>query len=79
MIELDGGLIVTPWHPVRINGKWIFPCEVKDGILHMNKPCEAVYSFVLNKHHTMSINGVECVSLGHDFKGDVVGHEYFGS
>ena len=27
----------------------------------------------------MVIGGVECVTLGHNFTGDVVGHEYFGS
>ena len=26
----------------------------------------------------MVIEGVECVSLGHGFTGDVVGHAYFG-
>mmetsp|Transcript_6365 Transcript_6365/g.3601 ORF Transcript_6365/g.3601 Transcript_6365/m.3601 type:complete len:88 (+) Transcript_6365:1705-1968(+) len=25
MVELPGGLTITPWHPVRIRGKWAFP------------------------------------------------------
>jgi len=27
----------------------------------------------------MIINDIQCVCLGHNFKGPVVGHEYFGS
>jgi len=27
----------------------------------------------------MIINGTQCVTLGHNFQGDVVGHAYFGS
>eukprot|EP00607_Mallomonas_marina_P008313 CAMPEP_0182417914 /NCGR_PEP_ID=MMETSP1167-20130531/2364_1 /TAXON_ID=2988 /ORGANISM="Mallomonas Sp, Strain CCMP3275" /LENGTH=867 /DNA_ID=CAMNT_0024591779 /DNA_START=120 /DNA_END=2723 /DNA_ORIENTATION=- len=42
-------LIITPWHPVRINGKWQFPIQISAHTLK-RRPCEAVYSFVLCKH-----------------------------
>jgi hypothetical protein len=41
--------------------------------------CDAVYSFILEDEHVMIINGVECVTLGHHFEGEVVAHPYFGS
>ena len=22
------GLRITPWHPIRVNGKWLFPADV---------------------------------------------------
>jgi len=25
--KLDG-LVITPWHPIRYKGKWLFPTEV---------------------------------------------------
>lgn len=38
-----------------------------------------MYNFVLESEHVMIINNVECVTLGHNFKGDVIEHAYFGS
>lgn len=76
LVELGNGLLVTPFHPVRVEGRWEFPRnlgEVKE------LPCNAVYSFVLETGHIMIINNVECVTLGHNFQEDVVKHPYFGS
>jgi hypothetical protein len=60
LVELEGGLLVTPWHPIwheethaTRNDKaatagskagWVFPCEVAGAT---PRCCEAVYSFVL--------------------------------
>jgi len=76
LVELPGGLLVTPYHPVLVDGKWQFPCDLGET---RERSCNAVYSFVLSEGHTMIINGVPCVSLGHSFQGDVVQHPYFGS
>ena len=77
LVELPGGLLVTPWHPVRdASGQWHFPGSLAPT---SERDCVAIYSFVLEAEHTMVIDGVECVTLGHHFSGDVVGHPYFGS
>lgn len=77
LVTLKGGLKVTPYHPVRQDGKWHFPCDL--GIPEI-LPCHAVYSFVLDNNHVMIINGVECITLAHGFKDDpVVEHPYFGT
>ncbi len=82
LVELEGGLLVTPYHPVRLGGKWHFPCDLAQVA---ERPCSAVYSFVLEDEHVMVIDGVECVTLGHNLRDDdddlqvVVGHPYFGS
>jgi hypothetical protein len=41
--------------------------------------CEVVYNFALDQGHTMLVSDVECVTLGHGFKEDVVRHSYYGS
>jgi hypothetical protein len=43
--------------------------------------CESIFTFVLNKEssHIMTINGVECVTLGHNFQEEVVRHSFFGT
>ncbi len=33
----------------------------------------------MDDHHIMYINSISCVTLGHNFKDEVVAHEYFGS
>ena len=88
-----GALHITAWHPVRVpvradsakddseteresERQWRFPCSIAPTV---ESDCDAIYSFVLEGGHTMVIGGVECVTLGHNFTGEVVGHEYFGS
>lgn len=29
LVELEGGLLLTPKHPVKINETWIKPCNIK--------------------------------------------------
>jgi hypothetical protein len=77
LVELEGGLKVTPYHPVRVNGKWCFPRDL--GVTE-ERACPAVFSFVLEENHVMIISGTECVTLAHGFTGDrVVEHPYFGT
>jgi hypothetical protein len=72
------GLLITEWHPVRINGKWYFPKEYPLGKYDEYR-CEYVYDFILDTGHIVIINGVECVTLGHNFQEDIVRHPYFGT
>lgn len=76
MVRFENGLSITPWHPVKMDGSWKFPYDIHN---IEEVPCEAVYNFVLDKGHVILVNGIECITLGHNFKGDVIGHEYFGS
>lgn len=79
LVQLEGGLLVTPYHPVRrpSDDSWHFPCELGEV---RERECSAVYSFVLSTGHVMCINGVMCVTLGHGLDSDeIVRHQYFGS
>lgn len=71
-----GDLVVTPYHPLRVDATWVFPCSLAPVSL---TECDAVYSFVLASGHIMSISGYDCVSLGHGFTAKTVAHPYFGS
>ena len=68
--------LLTPYHPVIINGKWEFPIHIAESFDHS---LDEIYNAVLDNGHVLVINGVECVTLGHGFTEDVVEHEYFGS
>ncbi|CAF2458351.1 unnamed protein product [Rotaria sp. Silwood2] len=77
MVVLDNGLIITAWHPIRVNNQWIMPCSLVSAPTEIS--CEEVYNFALDQGHTMFVNDIECVTLGHGFKDDVVGHAYYGT
>ncbi|UJR34619.1 hypothetical protein I4U23_027396 [Adineta vaga] len=76
MVRFDNGLVITPWHPIRINSIWKFPNDIeKLSIVE----CKEVYNFVLDSGHIVFINGIQCVTLAHGFKGDVIEHPYYGT
>jgi len=77
LVQLPSGLLLTPWHPVRHKGKWTFPATLA---AITEQKCESIYSFILDQHHSMFIEGTEAVTLGHNFtENEVIRHPYFGS
>jgi len=93
MIKFNSGLIITPWHPIRVlNGikeEWQFPKLVNaklpellsnKEVVYSEEECPAVYSFVLENDHIMIINNIQCITLGNNFsKGGPEYHPYFSS
>ncbi|KAK3250653.1 hypothetical protein CYMTET_39973 [Cymbomonas tetramitiformis] len=76
LVGLEGGAVLTPWHPVRVEGRWEFPCHLGTTVeVH----CDAVYNFLLDSDHRIYINGVETVTLAHGLRGPTVEHDYFGT
>jgi hypothetical protein len=73
-----GTLLVTDWHPIRYENQWAFPCLVP-GATVVRAACDAVYNFVLDAGHELTIDGTACVTLGHGLEGPVVSHAYFGT
>jgi Mg-chelatase subunit ChlD len=78
LVVFEGGLQITPWHPIWIGGKFQFPHDFVNGNV-LNVPCNAVYSFVLDKNHLMTVNGIDTIGLAHGFQEDVAKHEFFGT
>ena len=78
VVQLSGGLQVTPWHPVQKDGQWCFPSSLgKSDRLS----CTHVYSFLLEDHcPSMWINGWQCITLAHGIVDDPVAtHPYYGT
>jgi Mg-chelatase subunit ChlD len=77
LVELPGGLLATPYHPVCVARTWRFPCDLANRTL---RSCPAVYNLALQgKHSSIWVSGVECAVLGHGLEDPVVKHEYFGT
>ncbi|KAF7973236.1 hypothetical protein HWV62_15735 [Athelia sp. TMB] len=84
LCELGDGLVLTPWHPVVHESKWVFPMDV---VTPTTMPCEAIYSLLMTPAreadgHTVRIGGVWCTTLGHGLVDlsvdDVRAHGYLG-
>ncbi|CAF4232135.1 unnamed protein product, partial [Rotaria socialis] len=77
MVVIDNGLIITAWHPIRLHQRWIMPCSLVSAPTEIS--CKEVYNFALDQGHTIFVNDMECVTLGHGFKEDIVRHAYYGT
>lgn len=76
LVELPGGARLTPHHPVQVDGVWRFP---KDLAGTEERPCESVFSFILQDAPSILVGGVPCVALGHGIEEGAAAHPYFGS
>lgn len=84
-------LLITPWHPIRLAGRWQFPADVAahDAAGRPGATPQAlaasmvvppsVYNLVLDGGHVVVADGVECVTLAHGFQEDVVRHYFYGT
>ena len=76
MVLIDD-LRVTPYHPIRHEGKWTHPCKIKEP---MTVHCDHIYNFVLDAHHVITINNTDGITLGHGMNDDpVAAHPFFGT
>eukprot|EP00933_Yihiella_yeosuensis_P034176 TRINITY_DN276_c0_g1_i2.p1 TRINITY_DN276_c0_g1~~TRINITY_DN276_c0_g1_i2.p1 ORF type:complete len:665 (+),score=119.54 TRINITY_DN276_c0_g1_i2:65-2059(+) len=76
LVKLPGGACLTPYHPISMNGSWVFPTEVSKVEL---LPCEAVYNFILDGSSALCVDGVPCITLGHGIEEGAAKHPYFAS
>lgn len=76
------GVLITPWHPIKIglHGKketWHFPGEL---FSTFKLPSSSMITLVLENHHVMFINGLKCITLGHNFTNhSKLIHPYYGT
>lgn len=76
MCDLGDNTLITPYHPIMYNGKWCFPL---DHFPYRVCNIDKVYNFVLEKDHQIYINDILTPTFGHNLKGDVIEHPFFGS
>ena len=76
MVDFEGGLYITPWHPIKYKNKWVFPANIKAPII---KCCNSIITLILDNHHIGFINGYQCIMLGHNYKNEILNHPYYGT
>jgi hypothetical protein len=73
------GLVITPYHPVRIDNEWIFPIE-HPSFTKETSFINSIYSIGLDSGKSFLVNDIEVIGLGHGIHNDpVASHSYFGS
>lgn len=81
MMRSESGLLITSYHPVKVNGNWQFPIEAsgfkKERL--QTRSNVAMYSFALNKDHVVIANDIETICFGHYSNDPVLKHDYFGT
>jgi len=75
LLRLSSGLIITPKHPIRVNSAWRLPSSLPSTLV-----CHDgwVYNVILNQGHVLLVNGMQCITWGHNLKDDVR-HPFYGS
>lgn len=74
-----GDLIITPWHPIKMDNEWIFPCQCPNSI-KSRMFIETYYNFVMEEGYSLTCENTECIGLGHNMNDNpVTAHEYFSS
>ncbi|KAM5476043.1 hypothetical protein MauCBS54593_000726 [Microsporum audouinii] len=79
-----GSLEITPWHPIRFQGRWSFPFNVANRDVHAFSG--NIYSVLLEPDsspnaHAIMVEDCICVTLGHGIQtgDDIRAHELFGN
>lgn len=76
LVELEGGLKVTAYHPVLSAGEWRFPVDLAS---EKKVTSDAIYTFVLERGGSdVLVNGTACVTLGHGLETGAAKHPFFG-
>jgi Mg-chelatase subunit ChlD len=70
------GVAFTPFHPVEIDGEWIFPRDIGD-IVKIN--INSWFNLVVKGNKVVELNGVRAITLGHGLNQGVLKHPYFGT
>lgn len=76
LVMLENGLKITPWHPILTPLGWKFPSDLKSSQI---ESCASIITLVLESGHVAFINEHPCITLGHNFKDEVLKHEFYGT
>ena len=72
----DDNLVIHPYHPVKVDGKWTMPNMIVEQCL---VDMDYWYNIVLENGHILYINETAVITLAHGFSDAVVFHPYYGT
>jgi hypothetical protein len=81
MCRINNDLIISAYHPINIDNRWMFPINVSEP---ETLDIDYMYNIVLDNGYWFLINNIKCVSLAHELRdfnqdNEILRHEYFGT
>jgi Mg-chelatase subunit ChlD len=70
------GVAFTPFHPIEIDGKWIFPRDISE---IMTLKIDSWFNLVVEGNKVVELNGIRAITLGHGLEHGILKHPYFGT
>jgi hypothetical protein len=76
-VTVNEKLVITPWHPIKINNEWVFPVNYTNNPIQQKRK---VYNIVLTDGHIVIADGIEACTLAHGFTdNEVIRHTFYGT
>jgi hypothetical protein len=76
-VTVNDKLVITPWHPIKINNEWVFPINYTNNPIQQKRK---VYNLVLTDGHIVIADGIEACTLAHGFTdNEVIRHTFYGT
>ena len=77
MVNVKNKMWISPYHAVIDNdNEWKMPCSLNKIEMRYES---SIYNFIVDKGHTLNVNGIWGCTLGHDLKGNVIENPIWGS
>jgi len=77
LVQISEGLLLTPYHPVKMGGAWVFPADVGKAV---EAEADRLYCFVVRGSAAVAFgDDVAVAALGHGIAEGAAGHPYFGT
>lgn len=70
-------LKIGPWHPIIYNDHWEYPSHITSNVTSEKHNC--IYNVILDNGHTILVNNIWAITLGHEYKVGIIAHHYYGS
>ena len=79
MVCIPDGPIITPWHPILLNERYIFPAELNK-IEYTQEVGDYMYSFILkNRGESMIFDSVPALTLAHNIQNGIAKNDFWGT
>ncbi|HEY4480582.1 MAG TPA: VWA domain-containing protein [Candidatus Paceibacterota bacterium] len=81
-VRVSDSAYVTPWHPISVADKWVFPVEYFGDESIVERHVDAVYSLVLESADQFAIGKdrkYSAICMAHNVTNGIAAHDYFGT
>jgi hypothetical protein len=73
---LVGCATLTPYHPIEVEGQWIFPCSIAPII---KAQIHSWFNLIVEGNKVVRVEGLKAITLAHGMTEGVLAHPYFGT